>query len=99
LACTILFDYMMRKFQLRELTEEELLDNDKLVSLIESYIYQEKTHLAAALAKNRIKSDALTVEELLPFELREVEHHKAELPLYCWINSLKIEYEFVLFQY
>ena len=79
------------KFQLRELTEEELMDKDKLVSLIESYIYQEKTHLAAALAKNRIKSDALTVEELLPIELREVEQHKAELPLYCWINILKTE--------
>lgn len=96
LVCTILFDYMMRKFQLRELSEHDLMNPDKLVNLIESWIYQEKTHLAAALAKNRIKSDALSVDELLPIELREVETHKAELPIYCWINPLKTQIDLVL---
>lgn len=91
LACTILFDYMMRKFQQREITEDELTQRDALVALLEQHIYQEKTHLAAALARNRIKQDALTVEELLPMELREVEQHKAELPLYCWVNPLKAQ--------
>jgi hypothetical protein len=96
LVCTILFDYMMRKFQLRELTEQDLMNPDKLVGLIESWIYQEKTSLAAALAKNRIKSDALSVEELLPIELREVETHKAELPIYCWINPLKAQLDSII---
>ena len=89
--CTILFDYMMRKFQLRDKLMEEPFDNyDPLVTQIETTIYHEKTDLAAELAKNRIKEDALTIEELLPLELREVEQHKAELPLYCWVNTLKI---------
>lgn len=91
LVCTILFDYMMRKFQLRDKLIEEPFDNsDALVTQIEKTISREKTDLAAELAKNRIKADALTLEELLPRELREVDQHKAELPLYCWINPLKI---------
>jgi hypothetical protein len=90
LVCTVLFDYMMRKFQLRDRLIEEPLDNqDKLITEIETTIHNEKTDLAAELAKNRIKEDALTLEELLPAELREVDQHKAELPLYCWINVLK----------
>ena len=81
---------MTRKFQLRDKLLEEPLDNlDPLITRIETTIHSEKTDLAAELAKNRIKADALTLEELLPQELREVEQHKAELPLYCWINTLK----------
>ena len=82
---------MVRKFQLRDKLIEEPYDNqDETVTLIENTIYMEKTNLAAALAKNRIKADALTLEDLLPSELREVDQHRAELPLYCWINPLKI---------
>ena len=83
---------MKRKFQLRSGLIEEPLDNsDQLITDIENTIANEKTDLAAGLAKNRIKADALTLEDLLPVELREVDQHKAELPLYCWMNPLKIE--------
>jgi hypothetical protein len=82
---------MMRKFQLRDNLIEEPFDNsDPLVTQIEVTIHKEKTDLAAELAKNRIRSDALTLDELLPEDIREVDQHKAELPLYCWINNLKI---------
>jgi hypothetical protein len=84
---------MMRKFQLRDRLVEEPFDNqDRLVTQIETTIHGEKTDLAAELAKNRIKEDALTLEDLLPADLREVDQHKAELPLYCWINNLKMRY-------
>lgn len=82
---------MMRKFQVRSSLVEEPLDNrDQVVNLIENTILAEKTNLAAELAKNRIKADALTLEDLLPKDLREVDQHRAELPLYCWVNQLKI---------
>ncbi len=91
LTCTVLFDYMIRKFQLRDKLLEEPYDNaDQIVTFIETTIHREKTNLAAALAKNRIRADALTLEDLLPKEIREVDQHRAELPLYCWINPLKI---------
>lgn len=90
MVSTILFDYMMRKFQLRDKLSTEPLDNqNELVTQIETKIHFNKTNLAAELAKNRIKADALTLEDLLPQDLREVDTHKAELPLYCWINPLK----------
>lgn len=83
---------MTRKFQLRDrLLDEPYDNNDQLVTQIETTIYNNKTDLAAELAKNRIKADALTLDDLLPNDVREVEHHKAELPLYCWINPLKIK--------
>lgn len=93
LVCTVLFDYMTRKFQLRDRLIDEPFDNeDQLVTQIETSIYNKKTDLAAELAKNRIKADALTLDDLLPNDVREVDHHKAELPLYCWINPLKIKF-------
>jgi len=83
---------MMRKFQLRDQLIDEPLDNqDGLVTQIETKIHYNKTNLAAELAKNRIKADALTLDDLLPTDIREVDTHKAELPLYCWINPLKTD--------
>jgi hypothetical protein len=84
---------MMRKFEEREEVDEQ---RDQLVDWIENCVLKETTKLAASLAKNRIKADALTIEELLPIDLREVEHHKAELPLYCWVNTVKIECVWVI---
>jgi hypothetical protein len=82
---------MTRKFQLRDRLLDEPFDNhDQLITQIETTIHNNKTDLAAELAKNRIKADALTLDDLLPTEVREVDQHKAELPLYCWINPLKI---------
>lgn len=82
---------MTRKFELRDKLIEEPFDNhDDLITEIENAIHKEKTDLAAELAKNRIRADASTIEQLLPKELREVEQHRAELPLYCWVNQIKI---------
>lgn len=81
---------MKRKFQLRENLFTPPLDNeDELITEIEQTIHKEKTDLAAELAKNRIRADALTLEQLLPREIREVEQHRAELPLYCWVNPVR----------
>lgn len=102
LVCTILFDYMKRKFQLREgvhtptsSTSDENNNtsssnpDELIITQIEHAIFKEKTDLAAELAKNRIRADALTLEQLLPREIREVEQHRAELPLYCWVNPIR----------
>jgi hypothetical protein len=40
----------------------------------------------------RIKSQALSLEDLLPENLREVQQHSAELPVYAWVNLIKTEY-------
>ena len=40
----------------------------------------------------RIKSQALSLEDLLPENLREVQQHSAELPVYAWVNLIKTEW-------
>jgi len=42
----------------------------------------------------RIKSQALSIEDLLPESIREVQQHTAELPVYAWVNLIKTEYVF-----
>ncbi|CAF1084711.1 unnamed protein product [Didymodactylos carnosus] len=97
LVCTILYDYLSRKFQIRDdPADENEPNNNALITQIENSILQEKTRLAAALARNRIKAQALSIEELLPESLREVQQHGAELPVYCWVNLIKTDMNTVL---
>ncbi|CAF2132402.1 unnamed protein product [Rotaria magnacalcarata] len=101
LVSTILYDYLSRKFQPRdELVDpddkEDLSNSDPLVTTIENAILQERKRLAAALARNRIKSQALSLEDLLPENVREVQQHSAELPIYAWVNLIKTDMETVI---
>ncbi|KAG8134854.1 hypothetical protein E2320_007928 [Naja naja] len=52
-----------------------------------------KTKLAAALARCRIKHDALTIEHILPETIRRQEQRASTLPLYAWVNTLKVSLE------
>ncbi|CAF4494503.1 unnamed protein product [Rotaria socialis] len=101
LVSTILYDYLSRKFQPRDEPvdpddKEDASNNDPLVTTIENAILQERKRLAAALARNRIKSQALSLEDLLPENLREVQQHSAELPIYAWVNLIKTDMETVI---
>ena len=49
-----------------------------------------KTKLAAALARCRIKHDALSIYHILPETVRNQELRASTLPLYAWINTCKI---------
>ena len=58
LVSTVLYDYLSRKFQPRDVPidvddKEDLSNNDQLVTTIEQAIIHEKTRLAAELARNR----------------------------------------------
>ncbi|KFP54332.1 Putative methyltransferase NSUN7, partial [Cathartes aura] len=49
-----------------------------------------RTKLAAALARCRIKHDALSIEYILPETIRKQEQRASALPLCVWINTFKI---------
>ncbi|KFV08663.1 Putative methyltransferase NSUN7, partial [Pterocles gutturalis] len=49
-----------------------------------------RTKLAAALARCRIKHDALSIECILPETIRKQEQRASALPLCFWINIFKI---------
>ncbi|XP_009933852.2 putative methyltransferase NSUN7 isoform X1 [Opisthocomus hoazin] len=88
LLVVMLYDLQDRKFQAREIFDEE--EPVAEVRKIERYLYSFRTKLAAALARCRIKHDALSVEYILPESIRKQEQRASALPLCVWINTFKI---------
>ncbi|KAB0395364.1 hypothetical protein E2I00_012150 [Balaenoptera physalus] len=80
---------------------ENLLNSGKLIVLSSmQYLTKNgfsissfKTKLAAALARCRIKHDALSIYHILPETVRNQEIRASTLPLYAWINTCKISPE------
>ncbi|KFQ85919.1 Putative methyltransferase NSUN7, partial [Phoenicopterus ruber ruber] len=91
LLVVMLYDLQDRKFQAREIFDEE--EPVAEVRKIECYLYSFRTKLAAALARCRIKHDALSIEYILPETIRKQEQRASALPLCVWINTFKISLE------
>ncbi|XP_061235810.1 putative methyltransferase NSUN7 isoform X2 [Neopsephotus bourkii] len=91
LLVVMLYDLQDRKFQAREISDEDEPVAD--VRKIERYLYSFKTKLAAALARYRIKHDAPSIEYVLPETLRKQHQRASALPLCVWINTFKISLE------
>ncbi|KAM9295517.1 putative methyltransferase NSUN7 [Morus bassanus] len=88
LLVVMLYDLQDRKFQAREIFDGE--EPVAEVRKIERYLYSFRTKLAAALARCRIKHDALSIEYILPETIRKQEQRASALPLCVWINTIKI---------
>ncbi|XP_073898499.1 putative methyltransferase NSUN7 isoform X2 [Castor canadensis] len=91
LIIVMLYDFQDRKFQTRVLpdNEESISEVQEVENLLNSF----KTKLAAALARCRIKHDALSIYHILPEMVRKQELRASMLPLYAWINTCKISAE------
>ncbi|KAK2495811.1 hypothetical protein MC885_017388 [Smutsia gigantea] len=91
LIIVMLYDFQDRKFQARLLSdnEEPIAEVQEIENLLNSF----KTKLAAALARCRIKHDALSIYHILPETVRNQELRASTLPLYAWINTCKISPE------
>ncbi|XP_069058037.1 putative methyltransferase NSUN7 [Pleurodeles waltl] len=88
LLAVMVYDFQDRKFQPRLVPDTEEVIPE--VREIENYIYSYKTKLAAALARCRIKYDALTIDYILPETVRSQERRAFTIPLYAWVNTAKI---------
>ncbi|XP_059528738.1 putative methyltransferase NSUN7 isoform X2 [Myotis daubentonii] len=95
LIIVMLYDFQDRKFQARLLSDNKqcIVEVQEVENLLNSF----KTKLAAALARCRIKHDALSIDHILPETVRNQELRASTLPLYAWINTLKISPEEVYF--
>ncbi|KAM7243129.1 hypothetical protein CapIbe_005623 [Capra ibex] len=95
LIIVMLYDFQDRKFQARLLSgnEESIAEVLEVENLLNSF----KTKLAAALARCRIKHDALSIYHILPETVRNQELRASTLPLYAWINTCKISPEEVYY--
>ncbi|XP_060044169.1 putative methyltransferase NSUN7 isoform X3 [Erinaceus europaeus] len=91
LIIVMLYDFQDRKFQARLLSNKEVSIAE--VQEVENLLYSFKTKLAAALARCRIKHDALSIYQILPETVRNQELRASTLPLYAWINTCKISPE------
>ncbi|NXO89458.1 NSUN7 methyltransferase, partial [Certhia brachydactyla] len=94
LLVVMLYDLQDRKFQKRKIFDgEELVEE---VQEVGHHLYSYRTKLAAALARCRIKYDALSIEYFLPETIRKWEQRASALPLCFWINTFKISFEDVI---
>ncbi|XP_069712246.1 putative methyltransferase NSUN7 isoform X2 [Phaenicophaeus curvirostris] len=91
LLVVMLYDLQDRKFQAREISDED--EPIAEVQQIECYLHSFKTKLAGALARCRIKHDAVSIKSILPESLQKQEQRASALPLFVWINTLKISIE------
>ncbi|XP_030349127.1 putative methyltransferase NSUN7 isoform X1 [Strigops habroptila] len=91
LLVVMLYDLQDRKFQAREISDEDEPVAD--VRKVEHYLSSFKTKLAAALARYRIKHDAPSIEYVLPEAIQKQHQRASALPLCVWINTFKISLE------
>ncbi|NXD19551.1 NSUN7 methyltransferase, partial [Spelaeornis formosus] len=91
LLVVMLYDLQDRKFQERKIFAEEKLVAE--VQEIGNYLYRYMIKLAAALARCRIKYDALSIEYFVPETIWKQEQRASALPICFWINTLKISLE------
>ncbi|XP_041453647.1 putative methyltransferase NSUN7 [Lytechinus variegatus] len=84
----ILCDMVYRKFAKRARRQPETCI--PYIQEVEEDMLRYTTKLNAALARNRIKYQAASIENLLPATVREREKCGSQLPCYAWINQLSI---------
>ncbi|NXT62533.1 NSUN7 methyltransferase, partial [Chaetops frenatus] len=87
LLVVMLYDLQDRKFQKWKIFAEEEVVAE--VQEIGHYLYRYMTKLEAALARCRIKYDALSIEYLVPETLRKQEQRASALPVCLYVNSLE----------
>ncbi|NXJ11673.1 NSUN5 methyltransferase, partial [Odontophorus gujanensis] len=87
LLLVMLYDLQDREFEVREISDEE--EPIAEVRQIEHFLYRFRIKLAAALARCRIKHDALSIEYFLPETIKKHEQRASALPLCAWINTFK----------
>nr|XP_026651378.1 putative methyltransferase NSUN7 isoform X2 [Zonotrichia albicollis] len=94
LLVVMLCDLQDRKFQNRKIFAEEEIVAE--VQEVGNYLYSYETKLAAALARCRIKHDALSIEYFVPETILKQEQRTSALPICFWINTFKISLEDVI---
>lgn len=85
------FDMYQRKFSIPEDPESQRKIFEAVgLQEIASVLWNMRTHLAASLARIRIKLRAPALYLLLPEHLRFRDEVQEERPIYAWINTFKV---------
>lgn len=95
----LFYDLYHRSFKQRETkyvaTAATLFDSVGL-TYADNALWTQKVRLAAAVARLRIKHNALSLGELLPPHLKNerVTEQAKNGPVTCWVNLKKVRYEY-----
>ncbi|XP_067353034.1 putative methyltransferase NSUN7 [Channa argus] len=93
LAMVMLLDFQDRRFLLREHSTKEGEEPLPEVKALESSLYRCKTKLAASFARCRVKQNLQSVSCFLCDPVRTKHQRAKRLPLYAWVNTLKMSVE------
>lgn len=90
----LFYDLYHREFKKRETvvasTAVRLFKKARLTNA-EKALWEFRTKLAAAVARLRIKKNALCLTDLLPSHLKADKVSGSNLPVTCWINLKKVK--------
>ncbi|XP_018334354.1 uncharacterized protein LOC108743309 isoform X2 [Agrilus planipennis] len=91
----LLFDLYHRNFKHRDLRQRESakkIFSECNILEIEESLWAQRIHLAASVARMRIKNNALRLSDLLPKHLRDDRiQYNQFTPVTCWVNVNKIK--------
>ncbi|XP_073676357.1 putative methyltransferase NSUN7 [Garra rufa] len=93
LVAVMLTDLMDRKFLPRLLPANQKEEEVNAVRDVEACLLRFRTKLVASLARCRIKHELLTLDNILPENIRHRQERATLLPLYGWINTLLSSFE------
>ncbi|KAK2891382.1 hypothetical protein Q8A67_014025 [Cirrhinus molitorella] len=93
LVAVMLTDLMDRKFLPRLPMTNQKEEEVKAVQEVEACLLRFRTKLVASLARCRIKHELLTLDNILPENMRHRQERATLLPLYGWINTLRSSFE------
>ncbi|XP_050983925.1 putative methyltransferase NSUN7 isoform X2 [Labeo rohita] len=93
LVAVMLTDLMDRKFLPRLPPANQEEEEVKAVREVEARLLRFRTKLVASLARCRIKHELLTLDNILPENMRHRQERATLLPLYGWINTLRSSFE------
>ena len=63
---------------------------------IQNAFFKHKTKLCSAFARNRIKACALTLDAMLPEDVKREKEHGSQHPLFAWVNPFVSDSEQVV---
>ncbi|XP_014778375.1 putative methyltransferase NSUN7 [Octopus bimaculoides] len=89
----VLYDLVKARFEEPQGKSHETLS---LIGQIERAVYSCKTKLSAWLARHRIKANALSLDSLLPEQVRSKDRISSQMNVYIWVNQLKTSIEKVI---
>nr|XP_014351230.1 PREDICTED: putative methyltransferase NSUN7 isoform X2 [Latimeria chalumnae] len=93
LALVLMYVFHDGKFQFPLIPE---IKEYREVMEVTRALYNYRTKLAAAFARERIQNNVLSISSLLPDAVRKQEDLIASVPIYTWVNTAKTSIEDVL---